>query len=875
VTLVPGTRLGPYEILAPLGAGGMGEVYRARDARLGRDVAIKALPATFASDAERLARFEREAKVLASLSHPNIAGIHGLEEVAGHRYLVLEFVEGETLAARLERGALPMDEALEVAKQIAAGVEAAHERGIIHRDLKPGNVMLTPSGVVKVLDFGLAKGGDTPGSPSDPNLSASPTMSYAATGAGVILGTAAYMSPEQARGRALDRRTDIWSFGCVLFECLTRQTLFQGETVSDLIAKILEREPDWNALPRGTPPRVRELLKRCLRKDPKERLRDLGDARLELADAIASAPETTVAAPTARRAPAWAWMLGALVGVALGVVVGIRLSASTKPSPTLSRFTIPAPQMHRAFDNFPRVSPDGRRVVFRSGPRLWIRDLQRFESVEIPGTEDALLPFWSHDGTQLGFVKDGKLWISLLSGSNSTPVCAIPASGVCNGASWGKDGKIVFATFRGGLYEVSSMGGEPRLILAPDSTEVDFHLPERLRDDQRVVVGAHRKSGPHPVAVVSLRDGTRKNLREFEGVTNAVYSTTGHLLLNIEVGRQQVLAVPFSDSKLEITGEPFLVAAGGLFPSVSKDGVMTYFLGSSRALRELVWVSHDGRVEKVVGQPQHGLDLPAISPDGQSVALVAYENDNADLWILNLARGTRSRLVSSAQDDFAPLWTGDGRRLVYAEFSNVMSMLKEISVAGTDAPRTLVEGDWPTGTPDGGTLVFSRDITGQVTLWRVDAGEAMEPVRLTSGTTTNERSPALSPDGRWLAYHSDESGADQAFIRSFPDGTGKQQVSLNGGEWAFWSPGGEALYYWEEGALMEVSVRVGPTLELGEARRLFTAADVGISLGSGFAPRPPIAAASDGRFLAVRRASSDAHDGVLVVENWYEEFRKR
>ncbi|MDZ4805762.1 MAG: protein kinase, partial [Candidatus Eisenbacteria bacterium] len=835
MTFTPGTRLGPYEIVAPLGAGGMGEVFRARDTRLGREVAIKALPVAFAQEPERLARFEREARILASLSHPNIAGILGLEEVGGARYLVLELVEGETLAARLSRGALPLDETLEAAKQIAAGVEAAHESGVVHRDLKPGNIMLTSSGAVKVLDFGLARTGATDRSGSDLGLSASPTMTYAATQAGVILGTAAYMSPEQARGKSVDRRTDIWSFGCIVFECLTGRVLFQGETVSDLIASILQREPDWDALPQNTPPRLRELLARCLRKDARERLRDIGDARLQLSEVFAMAPDMASAGPTSRRAPAWAWLLVGVAGVALGLVAGGRLGGPLEPPASVRRFTIPADQFKGEFFNHPSLSPDGRRVVFGNGSQLWIRELARFESVVVPGTEGASMPFWSPDGSKLGFAKENKLWIATLSESKVIPLTEIPGAGVCVGATWGRDGKIVMALFRGGLYEVSALGGELRLILAPDSTEVDFHLPDRLGDGEWIITTGHAKVGPHPIVLVSPRDGSRKNLGKFEGLNNVVYSATGHLLLNIQSGRSQIMAIPFSDAKREITGEPFLVAAGGAFPSVSIDGVLTYILSASHNLRELVWLGRDGRIEQVAGPPQRGLDLPALSPDGASVALVAYEKDNSDIWLQDLARGTRRRLVSGPGDEDFPTWSDQGRQLVYGEHGNVEPILMEISVDGSDVPRSLgTAGSWPTFSPDGRTIVFNRDISGQEVLWRLDRVAGAEPIRLTTSPTTNENAPTFSPDGRWLAYMSDESGEDRTFVRRFPDGAEKQQVSLGVGEFPFWSRDGQALYYWERGTLMEIPTRMGEKLNLGTPKKLFNATESGIILGSGF-----------------------------------------
>ena len=504
MSLAPGTRLGPYEVVSPLGVGGMGEVYRARDPRLGRDVAIKALPADVSHDAERLARFEREARLLASLSHPNIAGIHGLEDVEGQRYLVLEYVDGETLARSLGRGPLPLDEALGVCREIAAGVEAAHEGGIVHRDLKPGNVMLTPAGGVKVLDFGLAKGGAAAKEGSDPALSTSPTMTHAATQAGVVLGTAAYMSPEQARGRAVDRRTDIWSFGCVLYECLAGRPVFEGETVSDLVARILEREPDWAVLPVGVPARVRELLRRCLVKDPKQRLRDIGDARIELeqvmarssSGAIAVQAEDIAGGPAARRIPWWAAAIGVITLTVLAVLLVGRVTERAGPR-IARRFEVsPPPGMNLVTDPVEcAISPDGRLLAFApadsSGmPRLWVRPIDSFAPRELPGTAGATQPFWSPDGRFIGFFAEGKLKKVPAAGGDVEILCDVRAS---RGGTWNRDGVILFApTSNGPIFRVSANGGDPTPVTQLDSAlkETAHRFPRFLPDGRHFTFSA-------------------------------------------------------------------------------------------------------------------------------------------------------------------------------------------------------------------------------------------------------------------------------------------------------------------------------------------------------------------------------------------------
>ncbi len=869
--LAPGQSLLHYRVVEKVGEGGMGVVWKARDTRLNRDVAIKLLPDAMSRDAGRIARFRQEARALASLHHPNVASIFGFEESGPHRFLVMELVEGEDLAQRLQRGPLAQEEALLIAQRLAEGLEAAHEKGIVHRDLKPANVKVTPDGNVKVLDFGLAKAlaDETLDMPSDPSLS--PTLTEAPTRAGVILGTAAYMSPEQARGKPVDKRADIWAFGCVLYEMLTGRRTFPGETVTDTLAAVLKSEPDWSLLPKGTMPRIAALMARCLRKDPRDRVRDIGDARLELGDVISGVTDVPAAGTTPRRPAIW---MGAAAGALAGVmatVVALRAFAPTPSAQELRKLSIPISELGAGWTEFARLSPDGRHFVYVRGGRLWIRDLHRFEPTEIPGTDAAETPFWSPDSSRLGFVKDRKLWIRTLGEGQATPVCTIPVSGLSNGAAWGTGGKIYFAVFRGGLYEVDVAGGDPRLILPVEPDEVDFHHPQLLPDGDHLVIATHSKEGAHQVIVVSVGDGARKALGHFEGLGNVVYSPTGHLLLNIIAGRERILAVPFSARSLEITGQPFLVAAGGQFPSVSANGSMTYSLGSSSVLSELVWADREGRTGQIVGRPRFGLSDPALSPDGLRVALTAYENDNADIWIQDLARGTWSKLTSGPQNEYAPVWSKSGDRLFYLrEERDLFRSIMEVRVNGSGPPRTLVqgvEGAPISVSPDERTVVFMVEKDGHVALWsRSLAGEA-QPVKLTSDTSISQWSPAISPDGRWLAYHSDESGEEEVFIRQFPDGETKLQVSLHGGSSPFWARGSDALLYWERGTLIEVPMKAGASPTFDSPRPLFAAAAAGLERD--------LDIAADGRFLFVRRSSEDVHRGVLFVENWIQEFVKR
>ena len=873
--LQPGTILSHYRLDRKIGEGGMGEVWRGIDTTLDRPVAIKILPEAFSEDADRLARFDREAKLLASLHHPGIAVIHGLHLEGKVHFLSMELVEGEDLAKRLKAGPVPVEEAISLAVQIAEALEAAHERGVIHRDLKPANIQVTCEGKAKILDFGLAKAFEPESGSGSPSLS--PTMTAGATRAGMILGTAAYMSPEQARGRAVDKRADIWAFGCVLYEMLSGKLAFGGETVSDTLAEVLKSEPKWTGFPPATPSRVVNLLKRCLVKDPKQRLRDMGDARLELTQATADEPgaiEEGKALP--RRGLSWIGLgVGLLAGAAV-MLVGLRLFSSSAPQPEVRRYSIQAPQLAYGFERAAKISPDGRFIVYSSRDRLWIRDLRRFEAAEIPGSEKAIGPFWSPESDHVGFERDRKIWTWALAGGQSTSISPVPGPKGFNGAVWGRDGEIYFATFRGGLYEVAAVGGDPRLVASPDSSEVDFHYPDLLPDGRHLVTVAHRKEGGYPIVLLTLPGGERKNLKSFEQLTNVVYSVTGHLLMTMSIP-QRILAVGFSEATREITGDPFLVADGGEFPSVSHTGTLIYTLGWTYAQRELQWVDHDGRPGGIVGEAQPGLDFPAISPDGRRVAVTAFEKGNGDIWVNDLTRGSRSRIVSGPENEGGAIWSPSGDKLYYLKIGNVSATLMEVPADGSTPPRALVEGVSPDPffvSPDGKTLVYVEEKQGFNSLWRLGLSGGGAPVRLSPNPSVDESEPALSPDGRWIAYVSDEAGAGQIFVRRFPEGNGKQQVSLHGGSSALWSRTGKSLLFWEDDALMEVPVQTGATLTFGETRQLFTAADVGI-VNWDLSTRYALDVAHDGRFLIVHRSSKDPRAGILVVENWFDEFRTR
>ena len=796
MTLTPGTKLGPYEILSPLGAGGMGEVFRARDARLGRDVAIKALPEAFATDPERLARFEREARLLASLNHPNVAGIHGIEEVGGHRYLVLEFVEGETLAERLTRGPIPVEEAMEVCRDIAAGVEAAHESGVIHRDLKPGNVIITPSGQVKVLDFGLATSGGGSTSGSDPNLSHSPTMTHA-TRAGVILGTAAYMSPEQARGKAVDRRTDVWSFGCVLYECLTGRQLHHGETVSDLIARILEREPDWAALPANTPARVRDLLKRCLRKDAKKRLRDIGDARLELSEAIAH-PETAAiaAAPVAKsRSSRLPWVIAAL---ALAAAVASFVMSRPAPHPVeekTMRLSMALPSDLTVSTESPDVtiSPDGGTALISASDssgtyHLYVRAMNALSTRMLPATDGAVIPVWSPDSKQIAFFADGNLKRMGMNDDGAQLICPAPAP---RGGDWGPANVIVFApSASGALMQVPASGGTPTpaTTLDKSASETAHRFPQFLPDGKHFLyVALPGKDNNSATRVGTLDAKTGPIILSASG--RATYAAPGYLLFN---QNGSILAQPFDAGSLKLSGTPTVVRglkdasgqySGSPMLGVSRDGILIQReVQQSNTRLELV--DRGGRSLRQLALPAGVYEQLRFSPDGSRLALTYRKTGEVGrVWLVDIARNITTRFAFEGNFDVQPIWTPDGSRVIWGSDRADGRNLYWKNSDGSGKEELLFDATGLFNDPNsvvGDVLIF-RSLSGDTNedIWTVSLAGAREGKPLIA-SRFNENDAVLSPDGRWMAYRGDESGRMEIYVTSFPSLDQRVQVSSDG-----------------------------------------------------------------------------------------------
>ena len=791
--LNPGTTIGSYTVTAKIGEGGMGEVYQARDTKLDRDVALKVLPEAFTADRDRLARFEREAKVLASLNHPNIGTIYGLEEAEGVRALILELIEGPTLADRIAQGPIPIDEALPIAKQIAEALEAAHEQGVIHRDLKPANIKVKADGTVKVLDFGLAKAlaGDAQG----PDLSQSPTMtaSMGGTREGVILGTAAYMSPEHARGQTLDKRTDIWSFGCVLYEILTGRAAFGGETLSDTIANVIEREPAWAALPADLPAVFAHSLRRCVRKNPRQRVHDVADVRLAMEDAF----ETTVAAPfapvAAPQLQIWQRPIPAAIGaLVMAAITGAGVWNLTRPEilpADLVRFSIvPSPPLDLpGVSESLAISPDGMQIVYRSpGNQLNLRPIDQLVGVPLRGAEGSGI-FFSPDSESVGFVSP-RTTLQTVDTVGGSPVTVTQSPNRIAGATWGADNQIIFGTADSGLFRVAGGGGEPEALTMPDREQQEqAHAFPFIIPDTEAVLFAILGIGPprtNELAVLDLDTGDVTPL----GLTGVSprYVSTGHLVYAGDGGA--IRAVAFDATSLEVTGGPVSLVEGvrirGIGAadfSISDNGRLVYFLGINRTSgpQSFVWVDRDGREEPVPVAPDSFEEFN-LSPEGDRVA-VRVSGDDPYVAIVDVNGGTATRLTFESDNVGAlyPTWTHDGTRVAFGP------PLSWKHADGSGEVETL--SDDPVRLPqafsaDGTTLIFrdrlpgSEDAVGMLTL----EGDRSSTILLDEGFT--ERSAVLSPDGRWLAYSSNETGQFEVYVKPFPDvEAGRWPISSGGG----------------------------------------------------------------------------------------------
>ena len=880
MSLAAGTRLGPYKVVEPIGKGGVGEVYRARDTKLERDVAIKVLPEEFAKDKERLARFEREAKLLASLNHPNIASIYGLEESDGVKALVLELVEGPTLAERIAEGPIPVEEALPISRQIAEALEAGHEAGVIHRDLKPANVKVKEDGTVKVLDYGLAKEleGETPHG-ADSELSQSPTLTRQGTQVGVILGTAAYMSPEQAKGKRVDKRTDIFSFGCVLYEMLTGNKTFDGETAGETLAAVIKTEPEWEALPTDLSPTIRKYLTRYLEKDPKRRVRDIGDVRLAMEGAFETEAATE---PTDAKLVLWQRPLPALGVAVLLVVAGLVVGSVARPATSslrVSRTSIDLPQTQTRTNTGRRgvaVSPTGTHVVYVANEQLYLRAINEIDAKAIGGTEGSAptLPFFSPDGQWIGFysVTDGQLKKIALTGGAAVTLCSTRNP---FGASWGPD-DIVFGQDAGGIFQVSAAGGTPELLISVDADKGErAHGPQILPDGRTVLFTlAHGDWNEAQIVVQSLDTGERQLV--IEGGTDARYLPTGHLVYALAAN---LLAVPFDLNRLEVIGGPVPLVenvsragfTGGANFDVSRDGMLVYLPGGGNATRTLVWVDRDGREEALAAEPR-AYTQPRISPDGSQLALAVQDQEH-DIWIWDFAREPLRRLTFAPSKDSYPVWTPDGKQVAFNSDRDGKVNLYWKVADGTGAVERLTESEklqFPSAfTADGRQLVFFDAGAHGVVLGVLSLDGSSEPLL---ATEFSERNGEISPGGRWLAYESNASGQYEIYVRPFPNvEDGHWLISSGGGTRPLWAPDGRELFYMAPGAkLMTVDVQTEPTFAPGNAEEILGGYFVG-EFERNYDISP------DGeRFLMIKESASDQTSSTkfILVQNWFEELKR-
>jgi eukaryotic-like serine/threonine-protein kinase len=919
MALTAGTRLGQYEILSTLGAGGMGEVFRARDVKLNRDVAVKVLLPAVANDPDRLARFRREAQVLASLNHQNIAHIHGFEDAGEHWALVMELVEGPTLADRIERGAVPVEEALAIAKQIADALETAHEQAIIHRDLKPANVKVRMDGTVKVLDFGLAKALEQGAATSAPGWAGRvpelPTITAAMSGTGIIVGTAAYMSPEQAKGKPVDKRADLWSFGCVFFEMLTGNRPFEGETISDVLAKIIEREPDWTALPAKTPQSIRTLLRRCLEKDPRRRLDSAAVARLEIDDAL-TAPATSGLSPSAvnrgtqSRWPPWATVAASVFAAGIGAFATwtVTRPSETAPAPA-SRFTITLPPAlpiaYSINDRDIALSADGTQLAYTAGDQsqLMVRALDRLDAVPLTGIANARGPFLSPDGRWIGFfdqldeglttgpvVQRGTL--KKVSTSGGPPIAISAVKGVSRGASWGSDDSIVFATSdpSTGLLRVPASGGEPEVLTKPDSSrgEFDHYFPSVLPGGRGVLFTITAGTvADRQIVVLDLKTGKRKTL--IRSGSQAEYVETGHL---IYTDGGALWAVRFDLARLAVLGDPVplieqVLTLGAVDFAISRRGTLVYVPVSGGSFRSLIWVNRQG-VEEPIPAPPRRYVSARLSPDGTRVALQILDQSH-EIWTWDLGRRQLTRLTFGARGSSAPLWTPDGRHIIFGsprDTPNVSNLFRQAADGTGPEERLTTSAHQQRAkaiSPDGTRMVF-EELTPSAgydfILLSLKGTPRVEPLLQ---TPFDERNAEISPDGRWMAYESNESGQNQIYIRPFPNvADARYQISSGGGRTSAWAPSGRELFFVSRTSIMAVPVQLTPTFRAGSPTKLFDARSIlldGRFIATGTHRTYDVS--RDGQRFLMIKENALANEGaalpasMIVVQNWFEELKAK
>jgi serine/threonine protein kinase/Tol biopolymer transport system component len=887
--LTAGTLLGVYEILAPLGAGGMGEVYRAHDTKLGRTVALKILPDALASDPDRIARFDREAKVLASLHHPYIAVLFGAEQSESRHFLVMELVEGETLEDRLRAsGALPIPDALPIARQIAEALEAAHEKGIVHRDLKPANVKLTPDDTVKVLDFGLAKAlsiEDTRSDSGAAGLTHSPTLTFAgATQAGMILGTAPYMSPEQAKGRAADKRSDVWAFGCVLYEMLAGRRAFEGDDVSEVLASVIKGEPDWTALPSTVPSEIRALIQGCVKKDRKERIGDISTALFLLRQPAPAAP----ASPTPR-ASIWRRTAPVAFGIIVGALVAAALlwrpRADSRP---VTRFAIPLGAQQTLPRKGVAMSPDGRQIAFAADGRLYVRSLSESEAKPVAGSDGAAYPEFSPDGQWLLAWTIADTALKKIPIGGGTPITICKVTPAPSGVSWNGD-SIVFAVSGAGIMRVSANGGTPEAIV-PASDRTLFHGPQELPGGVLLFTEAHRLSTDFPwdqaqIVIQPLKGGERKTI--IDGGSDGRYLPTGHLLYAVS---GTIFAVPFDVNKLTVTGSAVPIIEGVGRASSITGGSAQYATSDSGSMVFIPGPASLGRLDLILFDRKGGAEplkltggtyaYPRVSPDGRRVALESRSDKDTNISIYELSGSSAVRRLTFGGNNRFPVWSADGRRVAFQSDRDGDASVFWQPVDGGSAER-LTKADPGTAhvpeswSPKGDVFLFSMTKQNSVSLWTFDLRERKASPFSDVKSSTFLTDAVFSPDGRWVAYQVGESGDGEGmlYVQPFPPDGKKYQIA-RGGRPAWSRDGAELFFVPAPGQFRVVKVTTRPAFAFSNPETV----PRGFGIADPVNPRP-YDVMPDGRTVAVaaaaQAAGSTAGVQLQVVLNWFEELKTR
>jgi serine/threonine protein kinase/Tol biopolymer transport system component len=880
MTLSTGTKLAHYEITSQLGKGGMGEVYQAKDQKLGRDVAIKVLPEEFARDTDRVARFQREAKLLASLNHPNIAAIYGLEESEGTHFLVMELIEGDTLADRIKTGPIPVEEALNLALQMAEALEAAHEKGVIHRDLKPANIKVTPEGKVKILDFGLAKA--YVGDPDNMTPADSPTLSAAATRQGVILGTAAYMSPEQARGKIVDKRADIWAFGVVLFEMLNGKNMFSGEDVTSTVARVLEREPDFSTLPENLHFRIRLLLERCLEKDPKNRYHDMADARVDI-QMVLSDPSGVFARQIADVEPR-ARFRGMLLWIATAVfltaiIVGVVVWDLRTPEPReVIRLEHVLPE-DQQFDFYNTAGPnlavsrDGTQLIYITREGLYLRSLDELNATFIRGTdENPRSPFFSPDSQWIGYQSQTDNTLKKISVHGGIPTTLCDVANV-DGARWYEDNTIIYSESSRGIMRVSANGGIPEMLV-----KSPCGVPQLLPDGKSLLFTDY-STMPNGIIVYSLESGKRKEI--LRG-SYARYVSTGHLIYS-PGDRNSLFVVPFDLNRLEAKGRGFPIIESYFSAqyTVSDSGTLVYVPGGQSETNERVpiWVDRNGK-ELPIAAPPDAYSAPRISPDGKRMTLTIGAGEDADIYIWDFANEILNQFTFEKGHDTQAIWSPDGKWIVFVSDRDGEWAVYQKAADGKGDVEKLgsVPGSYIRSlsfSSDGKTLVFEEgeDDRNDIVALSMEGDQATTTLLQGELSLGN---PCISPDGKWMAFFSSVSGQLEIFVRPFPNvNSGQWRITINSGQEPRWAPDQQKLFYRSGNAMMSIAIETGDTFnKKGEPQTLFEGPYFG-STGHNWDIHP------DGeRFLMIKRLGFDASSDtgprkIVIVTNWFEELKER